>query len=59
MDMYNEEVKNFVEMIPNGQMIRIMYQTELPIKAAYKKQCIKVLKVTETTVRTGVDYDNM
>ena len=57
--MYNEEVKNFVDMIPNGQMIRVMYQTELPVKAAYKKQGIRVLKVSEATFRTGVDYDNM
>ena len=57
--MYNEEIKNLIEAIPNGQMIRVMYESKLPVKAAFKKQGIEVTKVTETTFRTGVDYDNM
>ena len=57
--MFNEDIKNYIEAVPNGQMIRVMYETKLPVKAAFKKQGIEVTKVTETTFRTGVDYDNM
>ena len=59
--MTYEEIINAVSKIGNGQYVRICYQSELPLKASFKKQNpgSKIIKVTETTVRLGVDYDNI
>lgn len=42
--------------IRSGTFFRIGYITELPVKAAYSKEGWKILKKTESTVRTGVNY---
>lgn len=42
--------------IRSGTFFRIGYITELPVKAAYAKEGWKILKKTESTVRTGVNY---
>ena len=42
--------------IRSGTFFRIGYITELPVKAAYAKEGWKILKQTESTVRTGVNY---
>lgn len=43
----------------NGAFLRIGYRTELPVKAAYKKQGIQFFKYTEMSVRLGVNYGNI
>ena len=45
--------------IKNGQMARVEYRSEVPVKAAYKKQGVQVIKLTSATVRFGVDYDHI
>lgn len=45
--------------IRSGTFFRIGYITELPMKAAYAKEGWKILKRTESTVRTGINYGNI
>lgn len=40
-------------------MCRIRYKSEMPVKAEFKKQGIRIIKVTEATVRFGVDYEHI
>lgn len=54
-----EEIINAVSSVGNGRMARICYKSELPVKAEFKKQGVKIVKVTEATVRFGVDYEHI
>lgn len=58
-NLTNEQIIEAVSNVKNGCIARISYRTELPIKAAYKKQGYKIIKVVETSVRFGVDYFNI
>lgn len=42
--------------IHSGSFFRIGYITELPLKAAYAKEGWRIVKMTESTVRTGINY---
>ena len=48
-----------LDTVKNGWMTRLAYNTELPVKAEYKKKGIKVIKHTSVTVRIGVDYEHI
>lgn len=48
-----------VSAIKNGTMARVQYKSELPVKACYKKEGISIIKMTDATVRFGVDYDHI
>lgn len=48
-----------INAIPAGVFFRMSYTSECPVKAAHKKKGIKVLKLTEATVRTGVAYNSI
>lgn len=54
-----EEIINAVKAKKAGAMFRLTYKTELPVKAAFKKLGIRIIKITHSTVRCGVDYDNI
>lgn len=45
-----------LESVHSGSFFRIGYITELPLKAAYAKEGWRILKKTESTVRTGINY---
>ena len=45
-----------VSTVKNGTYVRIGYRTELPVKAELKKKGVRAYKLTETTVRLGVNY---
>ena len=45
-----------LEGVHSGSFFRIGYITELPLKAAYSKEGWRILKLTESTVRTGINY---
>lgn len=55
----NEQIIEAVSNVKNGCITRITYKTELPIKAEFKKQGYKIVKIVETSVRFGVDYFNI
>lgn len=57
--MRYEDIFAKMSTIKNGTMARIKYFSEMPIKAAYKKQGIHLYKITEVTVRFGVNYNNI
>lgn len=55
----SDEIIKSVSVVKNGQMCRIKYKSEMPVKAEFKKQGIKIVKVTEATIRFGVDYEHI
>lgn len=57
--MEHNKIIEALESIPAGRFFRISYSSELPVKAAHKKAGVSVIKVVETTVRTGVSYNNI
>lgn len=54
-----EVILNEAAAAKNGTFIRVGYRTELPVKAAYKKQGIRFFKYTEMSVRLGVNYGHI
>lgn len=54
--MVNNELINKIKSIPNGRFFRITYMTEPKLSADAKRNGVEVLKITEKTVRTGVEY---
>lgn len=60
MEILNrEQIIEAVDNVKNGTIARVTYRTELPVKAAFKKQGYKVIKVVETSGRLGVNYHNI
>lgn len=54
-----ENLIEAVSKIGNGRICRIGYRTELPVAAEYKKQGLRITKITERSVRVGVKYDHI
>jgi len=42
-----------------GRICRIEFESEVPVKAVYKKQGIRVIKCIKTSVRCGVSYSHL
>lgn len=45
--------------LKNGTMFHITYKTDMGVRSAYKKAGVKVVKVTSTVTRTGVNYEHI
>lgn len=50
-----EEIKN----VKAGTIVRVEYDSQVPVKAASKKNGVEVRKITETSCRIGVKYSNI
>lgn len=50
-----DKIKN----LRNGTMFRITYKTDMPVRASFKKDGVKIVKVTSVVTRTGVNYDHI
>lgn len=57
--MRKNELLNILQNKKKGQLIRIQYQTFPKLTAQTEKEGIKVVKITETTVRWGVNYSHI
>lgn len=57
--MKTESIVKQIEELPNGRFFRMKYLTKLPVKAEYSKQGVVILKIVETTARTGVAYNKI
>lgn len=57
--MKTENIVKQIEDIPKGRFFRMKYLTKLPVKAEYSKQGVVILKIVETTARTGVAYNKI
>ena len=57
--MTREEIIAVVDKVKNGTITRVTYQTDMPVKAALKKQGYSITKIVETSGRLGVNYHNM
>lgn len=54
-----ENIINAVNAVRNGTMCRVLYKSEMPVKAMFQKLGVSVTKITESTVRLGVAYDHI
>ena len=54
-----EEIIEAVKAVRGGTITRVTYKTEVPIKAEYKRQGYKLVKIVETTARIGVNYGHL
>ena len=57
--MKTETIVKQIQELPNGRFFRMKYLTKLPVKAEYSKQGVVILKIVETTARTGVAYNKI
>ena len=54
-----EVIINEAAKVKPGTITRIMYKTECPVKAEYKKQGYRMFKMVETSARLGVNYHHI
>lgn len=54
-----ETILEEISKIGNGQIFRLGYRTELPVKAEYRNNGMKITKFTESSVRIGVNYSHI
>lgn len=54
-----EQILSATKAVRGGNIGRITYKTEVPIKSEFKKQGYKITKIVETSVRFGVNYHNI
>lgn len=54
-----EQIYDATNNVKNGTIARVTYKTEVPLKAEYKKQGYKMIKITETSARFGVNYGHI
>lgn len=57
--MKTEQIIKKVSEIPAGRFFRVRYTTKVKLKAEYEKQGYTILKIVDTTTRTGVKYQNI
>ena len=57
--MKTEQIIKKVAEIPAGRFFRVRYTTKVKLKAEYEKKGYTVLKIVDTTTRTGVKYKNI
>ena len=57
--MTYEMIIEALNNIHPGSFVRIGYRTELPLKSSFSKQGCKIVRVSESTVRTGINYNNI
>lgn len=57
--MKQNELMNILSSKRKGQLIRIQYKTFPKLAAQAERQGIQVMKITETTVRWGVNYSHI
>ena len=48
-----------ISTVPAGRFFKVAYKTDLPLYTKYKKEGIRIVKITEAIVRTGVEYSNI
>lgn len=54
--MQLNQIIESLNAIHNGSFHKVIFKSELPIKAFYKNSGIKVIKLTEMVMRTGINY---
>ena len=57
--MKTEAIIKKIEEIPAGRFFRVRYTTKVKLKAEYEKKGYSILKIVDTTTRTGVKYQNI
>ena len=48
-----------IENLKNGKFFRIRYMTNMKVLAEYANKGVQVIKIVETTSRTGIKYSNI
>ena len=55
----HDQIMEAAQNVINGRIVRIGYTSELPLKKDWVEKGYRIYKVTETSVRLGVKYDNI
>lgn len=55
--MQLQQITNRLNEIHNGSFHKIIFKSEPPMKAIYRKSGFKIIKVTEMIMRTGISYE--
>lgn len=55
----HDQIMEAAQNVVNGRIVRIGYTSELPVKKDWAQKGYRIYKVTETSVRLGVKYDNI
>ena len=55
----SEQIMEAAQNVVNGRIVRIGYTSELPLKKDWQDKGYRIYKLTETSVRLGVKYDNI
>ena len=57
--MKTEAIIKKIAEIPAGRFFRVRYTTKVKLKAEYEKRGYTILKIVDTTTRTGVKYSSL
>lgn len=57
--MKTQEIIKKIESIPGGRFFRVRYMTKVRMDAVSLKKGISIMKIVDTTTRTGVMYRNI
>jgi hypothetical protein len=57
--MKPEKILEAIKAIPGGRFFRVRYMTKVKMNAESVKNGITVIKIVDTTTRTGVKYKNI
>ena len=57
--MKTEAIIKKIQTIPGGRLFRLRYMSKVRVKAEYEKQGISIVKIVDTTTRTGVKYNKI
>ena len=57
--MKTEKIIKKIKEIPAGRFFRVRYITKVKVKAEWEQKGISIIKIVDTTTRTGVKYKNI
>lgn len=57
--MKTEQIIKKIESIPGGRFFRVRYVTKVPLAASAETAGISIIKIVDTTTRTGIKYSNI
>lgn len=57
--MKTNKLLEAIKAIPGGRFFRVRYMTKVSMSAEYAKKGITIMKIVDTTTRTGVKYQNI
>lgn len=57
--LVSNQIMEAINGITNGRIDRIIYKSEMPLKAEKRNAGIKLVKITAVSARFGINYNNL